>query len=177
MTVQGLTLYTSNCTGSYGCYFDLAMYPTDGVTGTAVTGGFNVINPVVVSATTTGVSATGSVFLAGYYDSTNTWHASQDVYTPRFNQASLSNNNPFTGAASNVVYGITVKNTSTYIITIFAFIPPSQFSLSSVAVDSHSPNGYSLSATGYCNGIPVNAACITPTTPIRPAGRRRITSK
>ena len=45
-----------------------------------------------------------------------------DVYTPRynysssgFNQASLANNQPFTGAATSNVYGLTVKNTSRHL--------------------------------------------------------------
>ena len=166
VTVQGPTIYTSNCTGVIGCYFQNAVYPTDGLGGS---GGYYVAQLANATATVGGGSAT-LVFVAGYYDSSNTWHASQDLYTPRFNQASLVLNQTFTGAVSSVVYGFTVKNTSTYTLQILGIGFPAAYSVTNASADSHTPNAFTMTATGLCDTHHFDGVCITPTTSVPASG-------
>jgi hypothetical protein len=181
--ITGLVITAQGCTGT-ACYFNTNEVPYDAVNPSESSAYGGVSNEFYVDNGTGAVSATASVGLAGYYDSANTWHAIQDGgYTPRCGttdlncttagvaQSILSNNQPFVGAASKVVLAYTLKNTSTaYTINIFDLLPPAAFSLSSAAIDSHSPNGATITTTGYCDGEARVTACISPSTAIAANG-------
>jgi hypothetical protein len=180
LDITGLVVSATGCTAA-ACYFNTNEVPLDAVDPGVSSAYGGVSNEVYVTNGTGTVSATGSVGLAGYYDSSNTWHAIQDAgYTPRcattnadcvsagVAQSILANNQPFIGAASKVVLAYTLKNTSSaYTINIFDLSPPAGFSLASAAIDTaHTPNGATLTTSGYCDGEARITACITPSTPV-----------
>ncbi|HTW83974.1 MAG TPA: hypothetical protein VMD91_07915 [Candidatus Sulfotelmatobacter sp.] len=167
VTVSGLTFYGTSCTTNYGCVFESAVVPQDAIVAGTLSGGTDVSNPFVLTNQAGGDTATGSAWLAGYYDSGGAWHANQDAgYTPRFNQATMALNNPFTSAASKLVFAYKVNDTSTETIQIFDLLLPSGMPESTVAVDSHSPNAATITTNGYCDGIPRATICVTPSTTI-----------
>ncbi len=171
LEITGLTFTSTTCGTAPSCLLYTSLTAQDMLPGYTSSIGSNVgfINPVVITEGTGGVSATSTVTLAGYYDSAATWHASQDAgYTPRFNHALTTANNPFTGAASDVDIAYTIKNTSTYAIAIFDILLPSELSVTATTLDTaHSPNNATLTTNGYCDGQPVsNTICVTPSTAI-----------
>jgi hypothetical protein len=169
VTVTGLTFYGTTCTNNYGCLFETQIIPQDAIVNTTLSGGTNVANPFVLTNQTTGDTASASVYLAGYYDSGGAWHALQDAgYTPRFNQAIMDLNNPFTNAASKFVFAYKLTSTSTETIQIFDLLLPSALNENSLVVDSHTPNGAAVTINGYCDGIPRETICVTPSTTIGP---------
>lgn len=169
VTLSGLTFTGTACTGTGGCLFFTSITAQDMLPGYSSPNSStsNVVNGVSITEGAATVTATASAKLVGYYDSANAYHVGQDAgYTPRFNQVVFAQNQPFTGAASKIVFAYTVNNTSTYQIQIFGLYLPSAFNTNSITVDSHTPSGATVSSSGYCNGVPNTTACVTPSTVI-----------
>ncbi len=182
LVITGLVVTATGCAGT-ACFFNTNEVPVDAVDPGVASAYGGVSNEFYVTNGTGTVSGTATVGLAGYYDSASTWHAIQDGgYTPRcattnanctvagVAQSILANNQPFINAASKVVIAYSLKDTSAaFTLNMFDISPPAAFSLASAAIDAHTPNGATLTTTGFCDGEARVTACLTPTTPI-PAG-------
>jgi len=180
LNVTGLTIQATGCTNS-ACQFNTEEVPQDS-TNTGIDSAYGTVSNYVYVINGSGsVAGTGTIGLAGYYNG-STYDTIQDLYTPRCSsnnsnctsagvaQSIFAINQPFTSATNTVVLAYTLKNISTSAaIQVFDLSPPAGFTLSSAAIDSHTPNGATITANGTCNGQARVTICITPTTPI-PAG-------
>lgn len=171
ISVTGITFTGASCATAPGCEFITSLTAQDMIAGYSSFASINqsgVTNPINITEGTVTVSATDSATVIGYYDSTNTFHLNQDAgYTPRFNQATMTQNQPFTSAASKVELAFTVNNTSTNQINDFDIAMPAAFNQSSVAVDTtRTPNGATVTTIGSCDGLVRNTICVIPSTPI-----------
>lgn len=186
ITISGLTVTTptaTTCTGS-ACELVTTAVPAHLIDAGQESTGGQVSNAFFIVNGSGTDSATATVGLAGYYNSSGTWEpiaaggytgfgytprcgiTSADCTTAGQSHAILSLNQPFTGAISKVVLEYSLTNTSTSDqIQEFDIVPPAAFSVTSASVDTHGA-GWTLNpqGAGNCGSATVSAICIKPTT-------------
>lgn len=159
-TISGLTFVTSGSSScSQLCAMATSIYPVDGFPGVG-SGSSNNANNVLFTASTDTLLAYGTIALAGWRDSSGTFHnlQSEPGYTPNFNQAFLALNQPFTQSGDLLVFAYTIENEMSSNshpnpqIQDIALTMPAGFDVTTAALDPtpSNPGGINIKPNDPC---------------------------
>ncbi|GAC1408188.1 MAG: hypothetical protein NVSMB64_16070 [Candidatus Velthaea sp.] len=159
------------CSGTTSCTISTLIYPQsafEGPNGTNIgtTSNTQANNLYFSDAPGVTKAVTIDAQLVGYRDAGNVLHnnQSQPGYTPRFNHAILTNNQPFAQAGDKIVLALKFTNKSTLDASSVSGIGvalPAGFDVTTATVDAASPSGGAVSKVACSGGAPSTDVCLS----------------